>query len=156
MAIAHINNITEGEAGGRLVSNYGVQALRILLDLQAVESFGNLLFVDRLIRLKKIYSLLIITEASHGDRMVPIARHLWPGLNVNNFFVPCPAEIDITRACNDNSSIAIEFAARFMQEVPRGDSDAAFQWIKENHQSRPYQNLASLSDTRLIGLSSLS
>jgi uncharacterized SAM-binding protein YcdF (DUF218 family) len=153
MSLANVENITEGEAGGRLVFNYGVNAARLLLDLYAVETFGNLLFIDSLIRLKKIYSLLIVTEASHGERMIRIAEHLWPGLRVNNFSVPSPAKVDLARAFNDNSSVAIEFAARFLEEVPKGDSEAAFRWIKENHFNRPYQGINSLTEVHLEGFS---
>jgi hypothetical protein len=149
MEKAGYHNITEADAGSIMVSRYGVDPERVWLDFFAAESIGNSLFIGNLLRQLGASSLLIVTEASHGLRLVEFARHLYPGLRADVFAVPCPPMLDLKRGCEDNSSGSVDFRTRFLKEVPRGDGDAALRWLEQHHWLHPYKDIRSLNEVNI-------
>ena len=150
MAMAGFPHLTEAAVGGCIVAGLGVQTERIWLDLLAEESFGNLFCNEPLI--VQASSMVIVTEGSHAHRMRTAALHLYPKVMTGMFTIPAPPEVELTRACQYNSAKNTDFEWRFLQQVPPGNRQAALQWLRENHEARPYENLRFVEEASPVRL----
>jgi DUF218 domain len=116
------------------------QFTRLYRDDFAAETVGNIVFSTLgILRPIGVEHIVFVTDVCHAPRVEKYALHILKGLmKVSISAAPWPLSAEAEAKEQQTEKAGLHFVDRFLDEVPPGNPEYAFEWISANHKAHPY------------------
>jgi hypothetical protein len=130
--------ITEAQLTARWFLRRGYP--RLLRDDFASETVGNLIFSALGILLPLgVRECVFVTDVCHAPRVEAYSQHILQGLIKSSVAAAAWPLSEAEKQSENNAEKAgWHFLQKFLDDVPPGDPESAFDWVSANHQAQPY------------------